>query len=74
MTRITDRDNGNPYIKKCFEGDGYPDMSTSKCDLCEHFLAVFEKLAAYEDAGLTPDRAAELAAADRDKRLAVLPC
>lgn len=32
------------------------------------------RLAAYEDTGLTPERCAELAEADKDGRLAVLPC
>ncbi|MCL2563580.1 MAG: hypothetical protein FWE08_06055 [Oscillospiraceae bacterium] len=33
-----------------------------------------KKLSAYEDSGLTPERVAELAEAERDGRLVVLPC
>ena len=35
---------------------------------------VVDRLAEYEDAGLTPERCVELAAADRDERVVVLPC
>lgn len=34
----------------------------------------FLKLAAYEDTGLTPERAQELSQAEKDGRLVVLPC
>lgn len=34
----------------------------------------FLKLAAYENTGLTPERCVELAEADKDGRLVVLPC
>ena len=33
-----------------------------------------ERIAAYEDTGLTPERVAELAEAERDGRVVVLPC
>lgn len=33
-----------------------------------------DRLGAYEDTGLTPERCAELAKADKDGRLVVLPC
>ena len=33
-----------------------------------------KKLSAYEDTGITPERVAELAQAERDGRLVVLPC
>lgn len=35
---------------------------------------VWERLKAYEDTGLTPERCAELAKADKEGRLVVLPC
>lgn len=35
---------------------------------------VWERLKAYEDIGLTPERCAELAEADKDGRVVVLPC
>lgn len=36
--------------------------------------AIAEKIAAYEDSGLTPERVAELAQAEREGRLLVMPC
>lgn len=55
MDRLTGWDKGNAYMLKCFEGDGCEDMETSKCNLCEHYLAIFSRLAAYEDTGLMPE-------------------
>ncbi|MDL2327501.1 hypothetical protein LJC64_02420 [Ruminococcaceae bacterium OttesenSCG-928-A11] len=43
------------YVKRCFEGDGCPDMDTSKCAFCDDLIRTYDKLAAYEDSGLTPD-------------------
>ena len=43
-------------------------------DTSDCLSVVLEKLFAYEDTGLTPERCAELAAADRDGRVVVLPC
>ena len=62
MKRITKRGgNGATYcdcLDGCYQG-------------CQKVLGT---LAAYEDAGLTPERVAELAEAERDGRLVVLPC
>ena len=43
-------------------------------DTSDCLSVVSEKLFAYEDTGLTPERCAELAASDRDGRVVVLPC
>jgi hypothetical protein len=51
---------GAPYMRKCFENNGCPNMGTDKCNFCEHYIAIFAKLAAYEDTGLSPERVAEL--------------
>lgn len=51
MSRLTGWDKGHAYMLECFKCDGCEDRGTSKCDFCEHNLAIFEKLAAYEDLG-----------------------
>lgn len=71
--RLTGRDKGHPHLLKCFEGDGCAKMYTTDCDgLCEHELAAWERLAAYEDA-LPLELAQELAVPDRLGRLAKMP-
>lgn len=55
MERLTGWDGEYPYLLKCFEGDGCEDMETTKCNLCEHNIAIFDRLAAYEDTGLMPE-------------------
>lgn len=50
MDRLTERDErtGNAYFPNCFEGcDGV-------CGKCNHETDFCERLAAYEDTGLTP--------------------
>ena len=52
MNRLTARDErtGNAYFPNCFEGcDGV-------CGECDHDTDFCERLAAYEDTGLTPDQ------------------
>ena len=49
MRRLTGRDSGCPCMLKCFENGGCADMGTLKCNSCEHDIAIFEKLAHYED-------------------------
>jgi hypothetical protein len=49
------------------------DFEEPLCEDCCHIQKALEKLAAYEDTGLTPERAAELAEAENDGRLVVLP-
>lgn len=75
MDRLTGRDKGNAYILKCFEGDGCEDMDTTRCDCCEHDFAICDRLAAYEDTGLTPEEVnrlrAQLAESQARERAAV---
>lgn len=49
----------------CGEGCG---ADNENCGYCEVPGAAYEKLAAYEDTGLTPEKVAELAAAVEDLR------
>ena len=51
MSRLTGRDGENAFILKCFEDGGCEDTDTSKCDYCKHDIAIYKKLAAYEDIG-----------------------
>lgn len=55
MERLTEREDGNAYFPQCFEepclGAG---CVQSQCDFTEK---VCERLAAYEDTGLTPGMA-----------------
>jgi len=54
------------------------DRTTQRIDGKAYFWATaqqaLEKLCAYEETGLTPERAAGLAAAEQEGRLVVLPC
>lgn len=98
MERLTKIDGiGENEMIRCFdctpEKSGY---SLEKCGYCEHWKKVLDRLAAYEDTGLTPeqagqindslaqivqiigdsslDRLRELARAEKEGRLVVLPC
>lgn len=44
------------------------------CSDCKYQDEANNKLAAYEESGLTPERAVELGEADKDGRLIILPC
>lgn len=55
MNRLTGWDKNNAYCLKCFENGGCPDMDTSRCDFCEHHIAVYDRLARYEDTSLMPE-------------------
>ena len=97
MERLTEKHYlGTDHYMKC-SGNCHVDMD---CIDCPSFDCLVERLAAYEDTGLTPERCAEfaradaegryivmrdaeqegvarlreLAEADRDGRLVVLPC
>lgn len=68
MERLTKRINGKAAFYEC----------NSTCGTCEGVLcgSVFlmaDRLAAYEDTGLDPERVAELAQAEKDGRLVALP-
>ncbi len=54
--------------------DTYPNENVARADLMRKYLIAVERLAAYEDTGLTPEEVAELAQAQKDGRLVVLPC
>ena len=69
MERLT-----NPARLSCGNAVGSQYLmltAESNTDLVER---VFSRLADYEDSGLTPERVQELADAERDGRLVVLPC
>lgn len=95
MERMTKRENGHVHYPRCFE-EPCGGMGCRTED-CEVKVEIRERLAAYEDTGLTPaevhsmsgewcammsvlnsigsyDRLRELAEADKDGRLVVLPC
>lgn len=63
MERLTGKDELGYYM---------PCDVTLNC--LKHRGECVDRLGAYEDTGLTPERCAELAEADRDGRLVVLPC
>ena len=94
MERLTKRENGHAHYPRCFE-EPCGGMGCRTED-CEFKIEICERLAAYEDTGLTPqevismhgewcammsvlnsigsyDRLRELAEADRDGRVVVLP-
>lgn len=71
MERLTEKHYlGTDHYMKC-SGSCNVDMD---CIDCPSFDCLVERLAAYEDTGLTPERCAEFARADKDGRLVVLPC
>jgi hypothetical protein len=71
MERLTaEGTNGQLYacgMSLCSDGE-------ILCSNCPYQKEANARLAAYENTGLTPERVAELAEADRDKRLMVMPC
>ena len=96
LTEWNEASHKNAYYPRCFEEPCYG--GGCKINDCPFETAVCERLAAYEDTGLTPeeikaqftedtminpaaqapgvaaDRLHELAEADKDARVAVLPC
>ena len=60
MNRLTERNMGNyGYYPTCIEkchGEG----ASEKCDECEFSVKICERLAEYEDTGLTPDQIIEM--------------
>lgn len=70
MERLTSRlPDGTVTIKR----DGVVRDASSNYMFPSDIAAV-RRLAAYEDTGLTPERCAELAEADKEGRLVMLPC
>lgn len=96
LTEWNDEQTRHDYYPRCFEDPCYG--SGCKIENCPFEAAVCDRLAAYEDTGLTPEeikapftedtminlaaqalcvepsRLRELAKADKDGRLEVLPC
>lgn len=93
MERLTKWENGHAYYPRCFEKPCYGGGCVTRD--CPFETAICERLAAYEDTGLTPERvvwmkevieiafdhdksrverAHELHVADKEGRVAVLPC
>lgn len=69
MERLTEKHYlGTDHYMKCSENCNV-DMG---CIDCPSFDRLVERLAAYEDTGLTPERCAEYAKADREGRYIVL--
>lgn len=96
LTEWNDEQTRHAYYPRCFEDPCYG--SGCKIENCPFEAAVCDRLAAYEDTGLTPEelkaaltkplflrvaaqalgvdigRLSELAEADKDGRVVVLPC
>ncbi len=66
--RLTEKQGACNCIK------GLDVTNLHKCSNQALICKTTDKLSAYEDTGLTPERVAELAAAERDGRLLELPC
>ena len=70
MARLTKRENGHAYYPRCFEE---PCVGMGcRIENCEFQVEICDRLAAYEDTGLTPERCAEFARADAEGRYIVM--
>ena len=73
MERLTEWNGGqtrHAYYPRCFKEPCYG--GRCKIKECPFETAVCERLAAYEDTGLTPERCAEFARADAEGRYIVM--
>ena len=70
MERLTKRENGHAHYQRSFE-EPCGGMGCRTED-CEFNVEICERLAAYEDTGLTPEQCAVYAKADREGRYIVL--
>lgn len=70
MERLTKRENGHAHYPRCFE-EPCGGMGCRTED-CEFKIEICERLAAYEDTRLTPERCAEFARADAEGRYIVM--
>ena len=60
MERLTARNElGGAYYKKCFEEPCYG-RGERDCNICEHSYEICERLAEYEDLGITPEQGESL--------------
>lgn len=65
MERLTEKHYiGNDHYMKC-SGEN---KCNSSCEDCEELVKIVERLAAYEDTGLTPAEVMELKAENRELR------
>ena len=70
MERLTKRENGHAHYPRCFEE---PCVGTGcRIENCEFKVEICDRLAAYEDTGLMPERCAEFARADAEGRYIVM--
>lgn len=77
MERLTEKLDGKSIIMLPSGVEHHWCIGTRKFgDMTLHYLSgdAADRLAAYEDTGLAPERVAELAQADQAGRLVVLPC
>ena len=70
MTEWNDEQTRHAYYPRCFEEPCYG--GGCKINDCPFETAVCDRLAAYEDTGLTPERCAEFARADAEGRYIVM--
>ena len=70
LTEWNDEQTRHAYYSRCFEDPCYG--SGCKIENCPFEAAVCDRLAAYEDTGLTPERCAEFARADAEGRYIVM--
>ena len=70
LTKWNDEQTRHAYYPRCFKGPCYG--NGCKIDGCPFEAAVCDRLAAYEDTGLTPERCAEFARADAEGRYIVM--
>ena len=70
LTEWNDEQTRHAYYPRCFEEPCYG--GGCKINDCPFETAVCDRLAAYEDTGLTPERCAEFARADAEGRYIVM--
>lgn len=70
MERLTKRENGHAHYPRCFE-EPCGGMGCRTED-CEFRVEICNRLAAYEDTRLTPERCAEFARADAEGRCIIM--
>ena len=57
IKRLTERNkDGEAYFPACFSESGCGGMMDSDCSSCDITTQICERLAAYEDLGVTPER------------------
>lgn len=68
MERLTAREKGIAYYPHCFREDTCGGMGPDiTCESCEFSISVCERLASYEDIGLTPEQLREIDNLYREK-------